>query len=66
MAYRNFVFSTQIIISLFCCINLFEINQLQNKEIFNNLLKPLIKNKKKVQKLAKVYFFEIKRAEGNE
>lgn len=66
MAYRNFVFSTQIIISLFCCINLFEINQLQNKEIFNNLLKPLIKNKKKVQKLAKVYSFEIKRAEGNE
>ena len=66
MAYRNFLFSTQIIISLFCCINLFEINQLQNKEIFNNLLKPLIKNKKKVQKLAKVYSFEIKRAEGNE
>ena len=63
MAYRNFVFSTQIIISLFCCINLFEINQLQNKEIFNNLLKPLIKNKKKVQKLAKVYSFEIKRPE---
>ena len=48
---------------LFDCLMMFKINRFENRQIFNNLLKPLIKKKKLEKKLAKVYSFELKKTE---